>query len=178
MTALEHFFCSIFPAHNIFAAQSSIMTQHFVKQIQFEIWANQKIAEAIESANEPGERVFFLYSHILSANSIWLSRLTNTEVTTTLFKERTYAESKALMQEVAEKWNAYLTTLDEKELGRMIHFIFPFDGSKKKIAIADGITHVFGHSNYHRGQIIALLKGKLEQLPLLAYVVFASEADD
>lgn len=142
------------------------------------MWANQKVAEAIEAATEPGERVFFLFSHILSANSIWISRCTNTPVITTLFQERSFEESKALMKEVAEKWTNYIATLNEQELSRMIHFVFPFDGSKKKIAIADGITHVFGHSNYHRGQIIALLKGKLEPLPLIAYVVFASEADN
>lgn len=154
------------------------MTKHFIKQLQFEIWANQKLAEAIEAAHEPGERVFFLFSHILSANSIWISRCTNTPVTTTLFQERSFEESKALMKDVAEKWSDYMGKLNEEELSRMIHFIFPFDGSKKKIAVADGITHVTAHSSYHRGQIIALLKGKLEPLPLLAYVVFASEADD
>ncbi|MGG9963096.1 DinB family protein [Ferruginibacter sp. SUN106] len=154
------------------------MTQHFVKQIQFELWANQKTAEAIEVAVEPDERTFFLFTHILNANSIWLSRLQNTPVTTTLFQERSFEDSKALMKEVAEKWTTYIATLGEKELGRSVHFIFPFDGSKKKILIADAITHVFGHSAYHRGQIIARLKGKLEPLPLLAYVVFASEADN
>jgi len=153
------------------------MTAHFVKQIEFELWANQKTMEAIESATEPGERVFVLFSHMLSANSIWLSRIQNTPVTTTLFLERSFEESKALLKEVAEKWKAYIATLNEKELGRTIHFIFPFDGSKKKILLADAITHIFGHSNYHRGQIMSLLKGKLDPLPLLAYVVFASEAD-
>ena len=153
------------------------MTQHFVKQIEFELWANQKLLEAIESATEPDERTYFLFSHILSAHSIWLSRIQNTPVTTTLFQERSFEESKALLKDVAEKWTDYITTLDEDELGRTVHFIFPFDGSKKKIKIADAITHVFGHSNYHRGQAISRLKGKLEPLPLLAYVVFASEAD-
>ena len=154
------------------------MTAHFIKQIEFEIWANQKIAEAIENAKEPGERAAYLFSHILSAQSIWLSRMTNSEITTTLFTERNFEESKALMQTVAEKWRAYITHLNEKELSRTIHFVFPFDGSKKKIKIADAILHNFAHSNYHRGQIISLLKGKLEPLPLLAYVLFAGEADN
>jgi uncharacterized damage-inducible protein DinB len=151
------------------------MITHFIKQIEFELWANQKIAEAIESATEPDERTYFLFSHILSAHSIWLSRI---QVTTTLFQERSFEESKMLLKEVADKWIAYISTLNENELGRTVHFIFPFDGSKKKIKIADAIIHVFGHSNYHRGQIISRLKGKLEPLPLLAYVVFASAADE
>src|SRR5882724_9870837 len=137
------------------------MTQHFVKQIEFETWANQKTAEAIDNSVEPDDRTFFLFSHILSANSIWLSRFQNTEVTTTLFQERSCEQSKALMKDVAEKWQAYIATIDEKELSRSIYFTFPFDGSKKKIPIADAITHMFGHSNYHRGQIMSRLKGKL-----------------
>jgi uncharacterized damage-inducible protein DinB len=153
------------------------MTKHFVKQIEFELWANQRIAEAIESATEPDERTFFLFSHILSAHSIWLSRIQNTPVTTTLFQERSFEDSKVLLKDVTEKWKSYIATLNENELDRTVHFIFPFDGSKKKIQIADAIIHLFGHSNYHRGQLISRLKGKLEPLPLLAYVVFASEAD-
>jgi uncharacterized damage-inducible protein DinB len=47
--------------------------------------------------------------------------------------------------------------------------------SKRKMSIEDAITHIINHSSYHRGQIVASIKGKVDELPLSTYIMYASE---
>lgn len=154
------------------------MKNHFIKLIDAEIWANNVLADAIQKSGDTDERTLLLFSHILSSYSMWMSRIMGTEITTTLFQERTLEESKLLRDKVFADFKNYLQKADENELNRIIHFIFPLDGSKKKISVADALFHLVTHSSYHRGQIIARLKGKTEPLPLTTYIAFAMEKDE
>jgi uncharacterized damage-inducible protein DinB len=149
------------------------LKQHLLKMLESEIWANQILVETLEKAKEPDERSLLLFSHLLSSYSMWLSRVSGTEITTTLFQERTLEESKALMKRVLTEMQMYLQNADDQEINRVVHFIFPLDGSQRKLSIADAITHLVTHSTYHRGQIISRLKEKVETLPLTTYIAFA-----
>lgn len=153
------------------------LKNHLLKMLDSEIWANQVLAETIQKAKTPDERTWLLFSHLLSAYSMWVSRLKGTEITTTLFAERTLEESEVLMKSMFSGLKLYLEQATDEELDRIIHFTFPLDGSKRKLSVADAITHVITHSTYHRGQIIARLKEKVETLPLTTYIAFAMEAD-
>jgi uncharacterized damage-inducible protein DinB len=41
--------------------------------------------------------------------------------------------------------------------------------------IEDALIHIINHSSYHRGQIIANIKGKVDELPLSTYIIYASQ---
>lgn len=154
------------------------MKNHLLKLIESEIWANNLLVETIEKSNEPDERTLLLFSHLLSSYSMWLSRIKATEITTTLFQERTLEESKTLMKQVFSEWKNYLHNADDRELNRIVHFVFPLDGTKRKLAVTDAILHLVTHSCYHRGQAMARLKGKVESLPLTSYIAFAMDKDE
>lgn len=151
------------------------MKELLIKQINYEHWANSGLLETIKSASPLDDRALLLFSHLLSSGNMWLSRVKGTPLTTTLFQERTIEECEALHNENTTQWLAYLQNADETELARIVEFIFPIDGSKKKMSVTDAILHIVHHSSYHRGQIIARLKGSVEILPLLTYIVYASE---
>ncbi len=153
------------------------MKQYFIKLIESEIWANNLLAQALENAVAVDDRSLLLFSHLLSSYSMWMSRIKATEFTTTLFQERTLAESKQLMQTMFADLQQYLETVDDKELERIVHFTFPIDGSKRTMSVGDALMHIVTHSCYHRGQIIAQLKGKIDILPLTAYIAFASQLE-
>ncbi len=153
------------------------LKDHLLKMLDSEIWANQVLVETIEKAKAPDERTFFLFSHVFSSYCMWLSRVQGAEITTTLFQERTLEESKALMNQVFSEMKTYLQQADEAEIDRVIHFIFPHDGSKRKMSVADAVTHLVTHSSYHRGQMMTRLKEKVEALPLTTYIAFAMEKD-
>jgi uncharacterized damage-inducible protein DinB len=151
------------------------MKELLIKQINFEHWANSTLLAAMREANPLDDRALLLFSHLLSSGSMWLSRLLATPFTTTIFQERTLAECEVLMNQNTNGWLAYLQQADDKELNRIVDFIFPIDGSNKRMAVADAVMHVVHHSSYHRGQLIARIKGSVEKLPLVTYIVYASE---
>jgi uncharacterized damage-inducible protein DinB len=154
------------------------MKNHLLKLIEAERWANDLLAETIEKSNESDERTLLLFSHLLSSYSMWLSRVKGTEITTTLFQERNLEESKTLKKQVFSDWKTYLELASNEELNRVVHFVFPLDGTKRKLSVTDAVLHLVTHSSYHRGQIMARLKNKIEVLPLTTYIAFAMEKDE
>jgi uncharacterized damage-inducible protein DinB len=151
------------------------MKEILIKQIEFENWANTKLLASMRQAKPLDDRALLLFSHIQSASSMWLNRVKGEALGTTLFQERTLQECEALMKENTRLWLAYLQAASNDELNRVVEFIFPIDGSKRKMAVKDAIFHVVHHSSYHRGQIVTKLKGSVEPLPLVTYIVYASE---
>jgi uncharacterized damage-inducible protein DinB len=151
------------------------MKNLLIKQIQFEYWANTELLKSMKTAQPLDDRALLLLSHILSMAKIWLNRIKGEISTTVVFQERTITECGALIEENKENWIQYLNKTDEKEMNRIFEFIFPIDGSKKKISVVDAITHLLHHSSYHRGQIVTKLKGSVDTLPFPQYVIYASE---
>lgn len=154
------------------------MKNSLIKHFEYELWANKMVFEALRKINDNDERSLLLFSHLLSGHCMWLSRIKAEEFTTTLFQERNLDEIEVLMNENAKLWNIYLQTITNDELNRVIHFIYPPDGSKRKMSIGDALTHLISHSAYHRGQIVARMKGKIEPMPHSTYIAYASEMDN
>jgi uncharacterized damage-inducible protein DinB len=146
-----------------------------IKQMEFEFWANMELLKSLKQANPLAERALLLFSHINSANTIWLNRLKEEDVGTSLFQERTLLECGQLLIENNKNWREYFNQVDNHGLEKGIQFDFPIDGTVRIIAKKDAIFHLTNHSSYHRGQIISLIKGSVETLPALGYVFFASK---
>lgn len=151
------------------------LKNHLLKMLDAEIWANRVIVETLENAKDADERCFFLLSHLMNSYSMWLSRILGTEINVGLFEERSLPQNSELMKAVFASLKAHLERADEKEITRVIEFTFPLDGSRRKLSVADAVTHLVTHSTYHRGQIISRLKGTVEPLPLTTYIAFAME---
>jgi uncharacterized damage-inducible protein DinB len=154
------------------------MKPFFLKQFEYEAWANQMILEALQKTDKPEERSLFLFSHLLSSHSMWLSRVKGAPLTATIFQERTLKECEDLMAENTEGWQAYLATMAEEDFERVIRFTMPTDGSSRMVKVTDALAHLFNHSAYHRGQIVARLKGLIDPLPLTTYIAFASQLEE
>jgi uncharacterized damage-inducible protein DinB len=149
----------------------------FIKQFEYEFWSNNTILIALQKLKEKDDRALLLFSHLLSSHSMWLSRVTKTEINCTLFQERTLQECEVLMAENLEGWRHYLTNQSGEDLEKEIEFMAAWETnpSKRKIIIEDAIIHIINHSSYHRGQIITSIKDKVDELPLSTYIIYASE---
>ena len=154
------------------------MKEILIKQINFEYWANTELIASMKKANPLDERALLLFSHLLSSGNMWISRLNGLPITVTLFQERTLAECEELLKINTEGLLKYLQSASDDELNRIINFIFPIDGSQKRIRVYDSILHVVHHSSYHRGQIVTKLKGSIEPLPFVTYIAYATEHVD
>ncbi len=153
------------------------MSNKFIKQFEFEHWSNGTILKALRSLKEKDERAVMLFSHLLSSHSMWLSRVNKQEFTCTLFQERTLDECEQLMQQNLDGWKQYLNNTTAEDLEQSLVFMAAWEASpsKRTIKIEDALIHIINHSSYHRGQIIASIKGKVDTLPLSTYIIYASE---
>jgi uncharacterized damage-inducible protein DinB len=153
------------------------MQNKFIKQFEFEYWSNGTILKALFSLKEKDDRTMLLFSHLLSSHSMWLSRVNKTAFTCTLFQERTLQECEQIMKENLEGWKNYLSACSTADLEQEIEFMPAWEANpeKRRIKIEDALIHIINHSSYHRGQIIASIKGKVDELPLSTYIIYASE---
>ncbi len=156
------------------------MLLQLIKQFQFEQWSNTLILNTLKAATENDERAMLLFSHLLSSHSMWLSRVNKSSFTCTLFQVRTLDECELLIHENFIGWQKYLTTVSLIDIEQNIEFLAAWETipSKRIITIQDAIIHIINHSSYHRGQIVASLKGKVPQLPLSTYIMYASKVID
>jgi uncharacterized damage-inducible protein DinB len=153
------------------------MNHKLTKHFEFEQWSNTMILDSLKILREKDDRVITLFSHLLSSHSMWLSRVNKTEFTCTLFQERTLEECEILMKENLQGWQNYLANKTDDDLQETIEFMSAWEvnPSKRRMTIEDAITHIINHSSYHRGQIVASIKGKVDELPLSTYIMYASE---
>ena len=147
------------------------MKKSYQKQFDYELWANELTIKSIKESNQPDERVFKLMSHIVNSHSIWMSRLKGEKPSIGGWDLITLDECLERSKNNHEDFTQYLNSANQEEFER--HIQFNFFGKESKIAIGDAMIHMINHSSYHRGQIIAGLKGKLEPLPLIAYIAYA-----
>jgi uncharacterized damage-inducible protein DinB len=153
------------------------MTHKLIKHFEFEQWTNTMILNSLKTLKEKDERAITLFSHLLSSHSMWLSRVNKTEFTCTLFQERTLDECETLMKENLGGWQNYLENKTDDDLQEKIEFMSAWEAnpSKRRMSVEDALTHIINHSSYHRGQIVASIKGKVDELPLSTYIMYASE---
>ncbi len=153
------------------------MIHQSIKQFEFEHWSNTLLLNALRSIAQPDERAVLLFSHILSSHCMWLCRVNKTELTCSLFQERTLDECEQLMIQNLNGWKAYLTNKTEQELEASIEFTSAWETPPRKrtMTVGDAIIHLINHSSYHRGQIIARIKSQIDILPLTTYIMYASE---
>lgn len=148
-----------------------------IKQFEFEFWSNTQILKALKQLTEKDDKALLLFSHLLSSHRMWLCRVNKTEMTCTLFQERTLQECENLMAENLKDWKLYLENKTIADIEQTIEFMSAWEANprKRKMTIEDAIIHLINHSSYHRGQIVASIKGKVDELPLSTYIMYASE---
>jgi uncharacterized damage-inducible protein DinB len=153
------------------------MKHKLTKHFEFEYWSNTMVLDSLKTLKEKDDRSFTLFAHLLSSHSMWLSRVNKTEFTCILFQERTLEECEILMKENLKGWQDYLSDKTDDDLQEKIEFMSAWEAnpSKRRMSLEDALTHIINHSSYHRGQIVASIKGKVDELPLSTYIMYASE---
>jgi uncharacterized damage-inducible protein DinB len=148
------------------------MKDHFLNFYHYEIWANQKIISSIEKFAPHDQQILRLFSHILSAQTIWLQRLNNQPNLTNAWQVLGVEECKMQMQK------------NHEELFELLHKIDDFNhkityqntkGEYFENSIYQILTHLFNHSSYHRGQIVFCLKNYTQELPVTDWIFYLRE---
>ncbi|MGP8217352.1 MAG: DinB family protein [Bacteroidia bacterium] len=150
------------------------MKEHTQLLFQYEKWATARVLDAMKQLPIQDEKCLEWMAHILLAQQIWYSRLNYISGPHSGWEKKTLAECVKLFESNTNLWADYCNNLNEAELLKTITYKNT-KGDTFENNVKDILTHVINHSTYHRGQIIAALKGKLPTLPSTDYIFFMRE---
>jgi uncharacterized damage-inducible protein DinB len=121
-------------------------------------WANQRILETLQNAETDNEQVKSLFSHILYAEQVWVTRLKGMDsLHLPIWSEGDIAVCAKLIKQNEENFRAFLTVIEKTDLDILISYTNS-KGKEFKTSIRDILTHVALHGQYHRGQINSRLR--------------------
>ena len=121
-------------------------------------WANQRILEVLQGMKDENQEVCRLFSHILFAENVWITRLRGLDSSKLpLWSDVDIEVCAELVRQTKEDITAYLTTLTDAGLDQLIVYRNS-KGTEFKNSVRDVLTHVALHGQYHRGQINSKLR--------------------
>jgi uncharacterized damage-inducible protein DinB len=125
----------------------------FIERLfRYDDWANREIVTALTELSALPPRSLKILDHILSAERLWLERLRSEKQTYPVWPDFTIERCQQEVEQLAQLWKAYLSSLQEEDLGRAVRY----QNSKGETFTSqtlDILVHVILHSDYHRGQI-------------------------
>lgn len=143
------------------------MKEHFLNMLEYDIWANQQVWLSIIENPILNSKIELLFSHLLSAQIIWLNRCKGNSTTTTLWDVKPDLNVLMIANHIA--WKDYLENLLEEDFEIILSYKAS-NGMSFRTSLKDIFTHLFNHSTYHRGQIVQLLKQEREEVPITDYI--------
>ncbi len=147
------------------------MKDHFKDLQQFNQWANEVVAEAIENNNVPPKAVE-LMSHIVNANILWLDRLEGRISETEVWRVYEKVKLKDVLAKSDLALMNFILDADESKFSETIDYT----NSKGEVfssVVGEILTHICVHSAYHRGQIISIIKDTVSPIPYTDYIHYA-----
>ncbi len=150
------------------------MKAYHIRLLQYEYWANLRIIEALEKLDSPPERAVLLTSHILNAQMVWFTRVTNDHLILGVWDSLPVSWLKETADLSYKKWESYVMDLEEGDFGTIIKYQNT-KGEHYETPIGDILTHLSHHAAYHRGQVIEALKPVLRPLPATDYILWSRE---
>ena len=121
-------------------------------------WANQCILETLQSIEDENQAVNRLFSHILFAEKVWITRLRGLDSSRLpIWLEVDMEVCAELVMQNEENLTTFLTNLANSDLDKLI-FYTNSKGTEFNHSVRDILTHVALHGHYHRGQINSRLR--------------------
>ena len=142
------------------------------KLIEHELWANQKVVEMALSAHDLPDRVGEIVSHLINAQQIWMSRLLKRPQSVKVWGEvptekwlKMVKENSSLLLEILEKTDQLDEVIEYKNS----------KGTTFRSTVLEIFYHLMLHSQYHRGQVVVLMKPYVSELPATDFIFWSRE---
>ena len=143
------------------------MKSHFLNLFRYDAWANDLVLQSIKEKSIQNQKIELLFSHLLTAQKIWLDRCIN---------EHKDFELWSIKQDLADflnqntvGWLNYLGILEDASFQNFISYQNT-KGQEFNTLLKDILIHLVNHGTYHRGQIIQLLKEERTTVPQTDYI--------
>ena len=126
--------------------------------LHHDMWANRRAIDMARALPQENERCRKLMAHILTSKKMWLGRIHDTpDGKLESWPDLSWDESEALLVEVNEAVLAYLDSLSEEDMPRVISYVNP-KGKHISVRLGDILTHSMLHGQYHRAQIATAVR--------------------
>ncbi len=128
--------------------------EYFLKLAAHDAWANRELIAALEKIPQPPARAMELVPHIVSAQWVWLTRMRRKPQPMKVWPELSLKECRAELAKLEDGWKSFLKSAD-------LNATFPYTNTKGEhfeSRVGDTLTHVFLHGQYHRGQLVLLMR--------------------
>ncbi|MGG0664185.1 DinB family protein [Viridibacillus arvi] len=130
------------------------------KMYEHLIWANQRILETLQSIGDENQDVIRLFSHILLAEKVWITRLQGLDSSRLpIWSDVDIEVCTELVIQNEESLTTFLTNLANTDLDKLISYTNS-KGKEFKNSVRDVLTHIALHGQYHRGQINSRLRAE------------------
>lgn len=150
------------------------MKEHLIQLVDYELWANCRVIDALERVRNPPTRAIAVMGHILSAQHVWQGRVMNESVFVAIWEDIPVS----WMIETAERQHRHLhdhlTSLRESDLLQPIAYTNS-KGSPYQDSLLSILTHMSHHAAYHRGQVVQLIRPMIQEPPVTDYIVWTRE---
>lgn len=150
------------------------MKEHLIELLDYELWANQRVIEALDTLSNPPSRAVAVMGHILSAQHVWFGRITHEYAFVAIWEDIPVS----WMIETAERQHrqlvGYVSALREADMGESVAYT-DSSGVAHQNSLLTILTHMSHHAAYHRGQVVQLIRPMLNEAPVTDYIVWARE---
>lgn len=144
------------------------MRELLLRYAMYNIWANQRILSVMNGLTEEqldrdlGSSFPTVRStayHIWNSAGIWLQRLQLASPVIPPAKDfqGSWAEFALLFSRQSEQLKDFINTASDAKLAHVIEYNHPVKGISKS-SVENTILMIVNHSNYHRGQLVTMLR--------------------
>ena len=147
------------------------MKKYFERLFEYDKWANQTLLNMFDKQFPVNPRIYELFSHLLSAQRIWLDRCEGLPQSVERFQDRLPNEIEEDMLNYNLAWRNFIDQLLVDDFERMVTYTTSA-GDTFSDKLTDIIAHVINHGTHHRGNIIVLMKEEGFIPPALDYIFF------
>lgn len=134
------------------SSRTKHMSQDLNHLFEYDFWANREVAVALRNLKTPPAASLKRLAHIVSAERLWLERLSQQKQTHPVWPDFTVDQCKLEIDSLAKAWKEYLG--NTPDLSQEVTYKNT-KGETFSSVKADILMHVILHSAYHRGQIAA-----------------------
>jgi uncharacterized damage-inducible protein DinB len=151
------------------------MKEHFMRVMKHDYWASERLLQTMRQLPWIPIKAKEIFDHIIAAEVVWYARIAEINPEIPVWKSNLdMASISTLLNECHQRWMELLES-DEDVLSKKITYQNS-SGKEFTNTAAEVLTHLSLHSQYHRGQVIILIRDQVEHLPSTDYIMYLRES--